>query len=407
MKICIIGAGLVGVTSAYYLAKAGHKVVMVDKEAAPAQITSNANGGQLSYSYSNPLAGPCIISRMPKLLLGLDKSFSIKLNADIGFYKWLLSFINNCRPSKHDANNKAILKLGLYSRQLMHELLKEHTINFDYLQNGKIQIYRKQKDLDTAIKHSHTQNKYGCNQQALTPAQAVKQEPALKPLQNEIIGAIYSPLDESGDAYKFTTQLADICKQSGVEFIYNKNISIKANNSKVVVADIPADNYIICAGSPTRFIAKQVGISVPIYPMKGYSLTAKATTQAPKTSITDNDKKIVYTKMGNNMRVAGIAQLVGYNMDIHTKRCEHVINSAAQDFGHCYNASDIDLWAGLRPQTPSSVPIISATKYSNLYLNCGQGMLGWTLCLGSAKLMADIISGANSQINAKQYDLGR
>jgi D-amino-acid dehydrogenase len=309
MKIIILGAGVIGVTTAYFLSRAGHEVLVIDKAAGAGLSASFANGGQLSYAYSDSLANPTMLPKLPGLLLGFEPAFDIKLSADPALLSWGLRFLRNCTKARAAFNTKNILRLALYSRLKLHQILAHQTIRFNYQQNGKLLMYINKKDFLRAAKQMEIKNQWGSQQQVLTQAECLAKEPALKSIANNIVGGIFSPLDESGDAYLFTTALAKLCTASGkVQFFYNTEIKRlvvdKGRISYIKTADnhYSADAFVMCLGADSPLLSRTIGLKLPIYPLKGYSITVPATPAAPSINITDVHHKIVYSTLGDNLR---------------------------------------------------------------------------------------------------------
>lgn len=403
MKIIVLGAGVIGVTTAYYLKKSGHEVTVLEKGPGASLATSYANGGQLSYSYSEPLANPSLLPKVPGLLLSnllrsKNLPFYIKPTMEPELYYWLFEFMRNCSTARTLANNEAILRLALRSRDEMHKLLSGRNIEFDYRKTGKLHIFDSERDFMHAAEMSEIQNKFGCGQQVLLRDQCIEKEPAIAPMRKHIAGGVFSPLDESGDVHKFTAELAKMLAGEGVEFRYNTevtDINFSGDGIEHVSAagkKFTADAFIVALGPYSAAFCRKAGISIPVYPLKGYSITVKANfPHAPKASVTDNHRKIVYTLLGDRLRIAGIAELAGYDHSINKDRIESMVRAARESMPEAGDYSAVEEWTALRPATPGSVPIIGKTKYRNLYLNTGHGMLGWTLACGSAAQLAEMV----------------
>ncbi len=400
MHIIVLGSGLLGVTSAYQLAKRGFKVSVIDRKAESGAETSYANGGQLSYSHAEPWANPSVIPNLPKYLFDPDSPLVFRPRADLAMCKWIAKFLHNCLPERARAHCVNILRLGLYSRLEMAKLREDSKIDFDFAAKGILHIFSKEKDFAHARQHAEFQARLGCEERILSRDDALNIEPALAYSTRNIIGGLFSPLDESGDAYKFCNALAEhISKSFGVNFIYNLSVEkLIAENSQIKAVktsqgEMPADGFVVALGSYSPLLLAPLGINLPIYPMKGYSITLPANEYSPEVSITDGSCKLVYSRLGNRLRVAGTAEFAGHNDKISERRIKPIIKAATSLFPKANWQADIQRWACLRPSTPDGPPIIGKTPYNNLFLNTGHGTLGWTQAAGSAALLADIMSG--------------
>ena len=397
-SILILGAGVIGVTSAYYLAKKGYNVKVLDAAGGPGLITSFANGSQLSYSKTHPLSDIEILKRLPRLILDKNTPIHIHPNIDLDFIRWGALFLRECLPKRSKANAEAVLDIALRSRIALHALIQEHEINFDYARRGKLYIFTDGKEFHHVAKDIDKHKHLGITQRLLDKNSAVELEPALVDMKQLIEGAVFSDIDESGDAKKFTEELARICAAMGVEFEYNVKISdFRTQDNKVTAVmagerEYTADKIILCLGAESPRLMKKIGIYLPIYPMKGYSITVPATQMSPEINLTDEEKRVVYSKIGDRLRIAGVAEFAGWNYKINRKIIDDMIEVAKTRFPRAGDYSEITEWTGLRPMTPSTVPITSKSdKYENLYFNTGHGMLGWTLACGSAEKLAGII----------------
>lgn len=397
-RIIILGAGIIGVTSAYYLAKKGYNVKVLDAASGPGLMTSFANGSQLSYSKTHPLSDIEILKRLPRLVFDKNTPIHIHPRFDLDFFRWGSLFLRECMPKRSEKNAAAVLDIALRSRTALHALIQEHDINFDYARRGKLYVFTEENEFHHVAKDIDKYREHGITQRILDANSVVELEPALADMKSLIKGAIFSDIDESGDAKKFTEEMARICAAMGVEFEYGTKVSgFRTENRKVttVVAgdkEYTADDIVICLGAETPLLMKQLGIYVPIYPMKGYSITVKATQMAPEINITDEEKRVVYSKIGDRLRIAGVAEFAGWDYKINRGIMDNMIEVAKTRFPRAGDYSEITEWTGLRPMTPSTVPIIGQNnKYSNLYFNTGHGMLGWTLACGSAEKLAETI----------------
>ena len=412
MKITILGAGLTGVTTAYLLAERGHEVTVIERESGSALETSFANGGQLSYSHAEPWATPGVIPKIFKWLGRKDSPLVINPSLSPDMWIWCLKFLLNCTPAKTRYNTENTLRLALYSKKVFQEVRSRENIDFNFLANGILHIFKDNKSLDKAAEQAKFQNKIlNCPFEIYGKQQVIIKEPALVNTSQKIVGAVYFPLDESGDIHLFTRKLAAKSQAigAGVTYYYNHNITeiisegnkitgVRANND-IFKSDI----FIICLGSYTPLLLKKIGIKIPIYPMKGYSISipCEGAKGAPKVSITDQSKKIVYSRLGDLVRVAGTAEFSGYNDIIREDRIEQMKKAAQELLPLAGDYNKISKWACLRPQTPQGTPLLGKAKFDNLYLNTGHGTLGWTLGPGSAKIVADMVDGIKPEIDLK------
>lgn len=393
--IAVVGAGIIGITSAYMLRQAGYKVVLVDAEHGPALKTSFANGCQLSYSYVDAMSSPSLVKKLPKLLLGADPAFRVNLFPDMSLLKWSSRFLWQGQAAREQKNTQDLLRLSHYSRQVLHQLLSQSALEFAHRESGKLVIYTNPQDFDNAKARVAQKRAWGCKQEILTPQECIAIQPSLQRLPKPLAGGIYAATDEVGDPHRFANQLLDqLVKDTGFEARFNcliekivrKGSSVQSLETST--GSLCADAYVWATGAESLPLLTDIGLNVPIYPIKGYSLTVPATESAPDVCITDIDNKVVVARVGDRLRIAGCADIVGYDPRMDQQRIAHLLQvcrSHFPDAGH-YNEV-LNTWAGFRPVTPSSVPIIGQAGADNLFLNMGHGMLGWTLALGSASLL--------------------
>jgi D-amino-acid dehydrogenase len=407
MRIIVLGAGVIGVTTAYFLAKEGHEVVVIERKPKSAMETSFANGGQLSYSHAEPWSHPSVWTKLPFWLIQKDSPFSLSDPFSPSMWCWSLEFMANCFPGKNREHTAHVLRLALYSKQCFREILKETEVSFNYQKKGILHIFRHHEPLRAAIQEAEYKKKLGCDYEVLTTEECVAKEPAFagKSAQG-IKGALFFPGDKTGDIHDFTEQLAGIDSGAGVTFHYNTDIiKFEKKGDKITALHtskgiMTADAYVVALGSYSPLLLTTVGIRVPIYPLKGYSISipTQGYTGAPTIGITDQSKKIVYSRLGDMLRVAGTAELAGYNTDIRHDRIDSMVHATKELFPECGDFSQLTSWACLRSSTPDGMPILGETKIRNLYLNTGQGSLGWTLSCGSSKVVTDIICGRTPDI---------
>lgn len=404
MKILILGCGALGVLSAYFLGRAGHEVTVIDRQPEPARETSFANGGQLSYSHSEPWANPHVFPKLLKWMWMDDAPLVLRFNGDPHMIKWGLRFLWNCRKSAADQHSKTMLRLGMFSKQKMQEVIAETQIEFNRIEKGILHVFSSESDFDHACKQQEFQHQLGCDETIMNWQECLAMEPALAHSTKTIYGGIHSPMDESGDIFVFTQKLATYCKEKfGTKFIFDTEIlSLNDENEEIShistnKGNMRAEAYIMALGSYSSKLLRPIHIDVPIYPMKGYSVTFPANEFTPTTSITDDALKIVYSRLGDKIRVAGTAEFAGYNTDIRKSRIAPIMRGIQTLFPKA-DLTNVAEWACLRPSTPDGPPIIGKTKYKNLFLNTGHGTLGWTQGAASASLLADIFDGKQTEI---------
>jgi len=413
MRVIILGAGISGVLSAYYLGKSGHEVEVIDRQPESARECSFANGGQLSYSHAEPWANPYVFPKLFKWMFQDDAPLVLRFSLDPHMIEWGLRFLLNCRPAAAKRHSLAMLRLGLHSKLKMNALVDETHIEFEHLKSGILHVYSSQEEFDHAQKQAEFQHQHGCPETVMSWDECLKLEPALAHTQQAYYGGIHSPLDESGDICMFTQKLAEYCTQHfGAQFHYNTEIlglhseSGKISHVSTNRGNMRGDAYVMSMGSYSPLLLRPLGIKVPIYPMKGYSVTFPANDFSPNISITDDARKIVYSRLGNRIRVAGTAEFAGYNTDVKLKRIDPIVSGIKSLFPKA-NLQFHDHWACLRPSTPDGPPIIGKTRYDNLFMNTGHGTLGWTQGAASAAILADIMNGKDPEISLEGLTLAR
>lgn len=402
--VIILGAGITGVLSAYYLGKAGYDVEVIDRQPSPAQECSFANGGQLSYSHAEPWANPYVFRKVFQWMWNDDAPLVMRPRADIEMIKWGLRFLWNCRQSAADKNSMTLLRLGLHSKEKMTELVKETGIEFCHLEKGILHIFSQEAEFEHAQKQAEFQAQHGCAETVLDWKQCLELEPSLEHCTKKIYGGIHAPIDESGDINQFTCELAEYCKREfGAVFHFDTEIlEINAENGSITHVstnrgNMRGDMFVMAMGSYSSIHLRAVGIDVPIYPMKGYSVSFPANEFTPSVSVTDDELKIVFSRLGDRIRVAGTAEFAGYNTDIRQRRIEPIMKGIKTVFPKA-KLDYHDEWACLRPSTPDGPPIIGKTKYPNLFLNTGNGTLGWTQGAACASLLAAVMTGKTPEI---------
>ncbi|MGA0013861.1 MAG: D-amino acid dehydrogenase [Burkholderiaceae bacterium] len=411
MRVIVLGAGVTGTAAAYYLHKSGHEVTVLDRQSKAGCETSYANGGQISVSHAEPWANPSAPIKVLKWLAREDAPLLFRLRADMRQWLWGLQFMLECTPARTRHNIIQILNLGHYSRDKLQALRKDIGIQYDHLEKGILHFYTSQEEFDGAIGPTELMRQYGCQREIISAKQAVELEPALKPIESQITGATYTDADESGDARKFTQNLAAWCATQGVSFKTGTTIKgldfqgDRITGVRVVEEgrheSLRADAYVLAMGSFSPIVAKPLGLNLMIYPAKGYSATVpvKNPEAAFSVSLTDDEYKLVFSRLGDRLRIAGTAELNGYSTELNDVRCQAIIRRCRQIFPEAGVWEEAEFWTGLRPATPSNVPYIGGTRYSNLFLNTGHGTLGWTHACGSGAALADIVSGRVPEVD--------
>ena len=415
MRVIVLGSGVVGVTSAYYLAEAGHEVVVVDRQDGPAQETSFANAGQVSPGYASPWAAPGIPLKALKWLFMRHRPLFIWPTPELDKVRFGLMMLRNCTSARYEVNKSRMVPLAGYSRDLLRALRREAGIAYDEGSAGLLQLFRQQKQLDGTGKDVAILDRFGVPYELLDPAGCVRVEPALGLVREKIAGGLRLLGDETGDCFEFTNALAALCRQLGVEFRHRTRIdAVATEGGRVtgVVTDagtLTGDAYVVALGSHAPLLLRRIGIDLPVYPVKGYSITVPVTDPegAPRSTVMDETYKVAITRLGDRVRVGGMAELDGYNMKLRPARratLEHVVTDLFPNGGDVANAS---FWCGLRPMTPDGPPVIGKTRYANLWLNTGHGTLGWTMGCGSGRVLADLLSGRRPEIDTRDLGIER
>lgn len=403
MHVLVLGAGVTGLATAWYLREDGHTVTVVERNEDVALESSFANGGQLSYSYVAPLAGPGILSKLPSWLLRGDSPIRFRPRLDPDQWRWLAQFVGACTQRQSELSTRRLLALSFLSRDLMQQLqTSEPGLHFSHSNAGKLVVHRKRASFDAALRLLDYQRSLGCEQQALDTRECVEKEPALAHLAGQLQGGIFTPGEDSGDCYQFCVGMSRLLQARGVEFRLGTKVTalrrVQSSDRRVeALADnraIDADQIVLAAGAASAALLKPLGLRVPLYPLKGYSLTTQVDPHghAPHISITDFERKIVYARLGDRLRVAGMADVTGRRADVDPSRVATLRAESVAAFPDAGNFDEATVWCGLRPATPHSTPIIDSTCYENLWLNLGQGALGFTLALASGRSIADLIA---------------
>ena len=417
MRVIVLGAGLLGVTSAYYLQQLGHEVTVIDRQATPAAETSFANGGQISVSHAEPWANPSAPLKVLQWLGKEDAPLLFRLRADLRQWLWGLQFLRECTPARTRHNIEQIVRLGTYSRTLLRDLRDTLGLRYDERTQGILHFYTSQKEFDGALAPAEQMRALGCERRVISADEAVRIEPALAHIRPQLAGATYTAEDESGDANRFARELVKRCEAAGVRFLMSHTVTalresggavdhVEATDPEGRFLRLRADGYVLAMGALSPLYAKPLGIALPIYPAKGYSVTipVKDAAKAYQVSLTDDEFKLVFSRYtasdgrGDRMRIAGTAELNGYDRDLNRVRCEAIVRRVEALFPGSGHFEQAQFWSGLRPATPSNVPMIGRTRMRNLFLNTGHGTLGWTHACGSGKSVARIVSGLKPEV---------
>ena len=415
MHVIVLGSGVIGTTTAYYLARQGAKVTVLDRQPAAAQETSYANAGQVSPGYSTPWAAPGIPLKAIKWLFQKHAPLAIRLDGSLYQLKWMAAMLANCSADRYSVNKERMLRLAEYSRDCLRELRTSTGIHYEERTRGTLQLFRTAAQMEAARRDIAVLEDVGVPYELLDRNRLVTAEPALARSIHKLAGGLRLPNDETGDCRLFTTRLAEMAAAMGVEFRYNQTVSGlntaggQITGVRVGNEVLTADRYVAAFGSYTRGFLEPLGLDLPVYPVKGYSLTIplKDESAAPVSTILDETYKIAVTRFDERIRVGGMAELSGFDLrlkDARRKTLELVVNDLFPDSGHVAQA---EFWTGLRPMTPDSTPVVGPTRYGNLYLNTGHGTLGWTMACGSGKLVADQVMGQRPAIRTDGLSLSR
>ena len=415
MKVVVLGSGVVGVTSAWYLAAAGHEVVVVDRQPAPGMETSFANAGQVSFGYSSPWAGPGIPLKAMQWLMMRNRPLVVWPLMDGRLYGWVARMLANCTEAAYARNKARMVRVSEYSRRVLAELRAETGIEYDGRMRGTLQLFRTQKQLDHIGGDVRVLAQFGMPYDVLDPAGCIDQEPALKHVRGSFVGGLRLPQDETGDAHLFTQRLAAMAADRGVVFRQGETIrAIRTSGDRVVGVttsggEVVGDHYVLALGSFSTALAKTIGVRIPVYPVKGYSLTLPVRDEdgAPVSTVMDESFKVAITRLGDRIRVGGTAELAGFSTRLRGPRRATLVRSLTDLFPRGGNPEEAQFWTGLRPMTPDGTPIVGGTRYKNLHLNTGHGTLGWTMACGSGRLLADLVSGRVPEIDSADLSVAR
>lgn len=414
MKVLVLGAGVVGVTSAYYLARQGHEVIVIDREDGTAQEASYGNAGQLSFGYSSPWAAPGIPLKAAKWLFSQHAPLAMRPDGSLFQLLWMYQMWRNCTPASYAINKERMLRLSAYSRQCLHQLQSDTGIQFEGRRQGTIQLFRTRKQVDDAQRDVRALREAGIAHEMLPPERLAEYEPALAHVRHKLAGGLRTPDDETGDCQLFTRGVTRLAEDLGVQFRYGELIRSLQHEGGSITGVLcrsgllQADAYVVSLGSYSPLLLHGL-LRLPIYPLKGYSITVDIADpgHAPVSTLLDESYKIALTRFEHRIRVGGMAEIVGYDTSLNPRRqrtLEMVLNDL---FPGSYKPGEMNFWTGLRPKTPDSTPIVGRTRFNRLFLNTGHGTLGWTMACGSGRLIADIVSGRKTEIPSEDLGVGR
>lgn len=416
MKVIVLGAGIVGTASAWFLNKSGHQVTVIERQPGAAQETSFANGCQISVSHAEPWANPSAPMKVLKWLGKEDAPLLYRFRPEWLQWRWGMQFLRECTPTRTAHNIRQIVAIAEYSRQTLQAVRAETGIDYDCLTRGILHFYTDQKDFDESLPAARLMRELGCPRESIAADEVVRIEPALAGIRDKIVGGDFTATDESGDIFKFTTGLAQKSAEAGVDFQFNTQITrlltegagatAKVTGVEIIDAHgkhrvLRADAFVVALGSFSVPLLKPLGVDLMIYPGKGYSATYAVINRAaaPSVSLTDDGHKLVISRLGDRLRVAGTCELNGYSRELNSTRCEAITRRTRALFPNACDYDNPAYWTGLRPLTPSNIPYIGKTRLSNLFLNTGHGTLGWTMGCGSGRAIADIVSGRLPEVD--------
>lgn len=415
MKVLILGSGVIGVTSAYYLARAGHEVTVVDRQPEPALETSFANAGEVSPGYSSPWAGPGVPVKAIKWLLMKHGPLVIRPKLDPVMWVWLLKMLRNCTSERYAVNKSRMIPIAEYSRDRLRDLRRDIGIQYDERSQGTLQLFRYQAQLDGTAEDIAVLKQYGVPFEVLSREGCIAVEPALSGVKEKFVGGLRLPQDETGDCHMFTQALAKHAQAIGVRFLFNTSIDrivtegARVSGVATSAGMLQADAYVLALGSWSSRLVAPLGISLPVYPVKGYSITVpiRDASGAPQSTVMDESYKVAITRLGDRIRVGGTAEISGFSDKLYDARRATLDHSLTDLFPRGGDLAKATFWSGLRPMTPDGPPVIGPTQYANLHLNTGHGTLGWTMSCGSGRVLADMLSGRKPEIDVSALTVDR
>jgi D-amino-acid dehydrogenase len=415
MRIVVLGAGVIGVTTAWYLARAGHEVIVLERQDGPALETSFANAGEISPGYATPWAAPGIPIKALKWLMMQHTPLLLKPGMDLAAWRWMAHMLTQCTAQAYARNKARMVRVAEYSRDCLLPLRQFTGIQYDQRMQGTLQLFRTQSQLDGVGSDLAVLRDYGVPFEVLDLAGCLRVEPGLASATDSFVGGLRLPMDETGDCFKFTQALASKAEELGVSFRYSTSItglewagdrieSVQTNNGPFV-----ADAFVVAMGSYSPALLRPLGIDLPVYPIKGYSLTIPIIDagRAPESTVMDETYKVAITRLGDRIRVGGMAEISGFNTRLDPRRRKTLAMSVQSLFPGAGAIDEALFWTGMRPMTPDSTPVIGPTRYRNLWLNTGHGTLGWTMACGSGQLLADLVSGREPAIDHADLAIGR
>lgn len=414
MRVIVLGSGVIGVASAYYLAQQGAQVTVLDRQAGPAEETSFGNAGQISPGYSTPWAAPGIPFKAVKWMFQHHAPLAINIDGSMWQLQWMAQMLKNCNPASYTTNKERMMRVAEYSRDCLKALRETTGIEYENRAKGTLQVFRSEAQLEAVQRDIQVLEECGVGYALLDREGLAQVEPALAHAQDKLVGGLHLPNDETGDCYLFTNALANKAKALGVDFRFNQQVEglvVEGDSIKGVRINgqtLTADRYVLAFGSYSRDFLKPLELNLPVYPVKGYSLTIPIVQPefAPQSTVLDETYKIAITRFDQRIRVGGMAELSGFNLGLNQDR-RATLEMVTQDLFPGGNMAEASFWTGLRPMTPDSTPIIGATRFKNLFLNTGHGTLGWTMACGSGKLISDIVLNHQTDISTEGLSLQR
>lgn len=416
MRVIVLGAGIIGTASAWFLQREGYDVTVIDRQPGAAQETSFANGCQISVSHAEPWANPSAPLKILKWLGQEDAPLLYRFRPEWLQWKWAINFLRECTPTRTDANIRQIVALCEYSRQTLQAVRAETNIQYDHLTRGILHFYTEKKEFELSLAAAKLMRDLGCQRDSISADEVIKIEPALMNIRDKIVGGDFTASDESGDVYKLTTGLAQKARNAGVNFQFNTTVTRLLSEGTGAAAKITgvevidgagrhqimrADAFVVAMGCFSEQLLRPLGIKLLLYPGKGYSATYQISqpNAAPTVSLTDDGYKLVFSRLGDHLRVAGTCELNGYTRELNSTRCAALTRRTRELFPDACDYDNPVYWSGLRPLTPSNIPYIGKTKFNNLFLNTGHGTLGWTMGCGSGRAIAEIMAGRQPEID--------
>ncbi|MEN8391088.1 D-amino acid dehydrogenase [Acinetobacter indicus] len=414
MRVIVLGSGVIGVTSAYYLAQQGASVTVLDRQTGPAEETSFGNAGQVSPGYSTPWAAPGIPFKAVKWMFQHHAPLAVNLDGSMWQLQWMAQMLKNCNAQHYAINKERMVRVAEYSRDCLRQLRQDTGISYENRSKGTLQLFRKDAQLDAVQRDIEVLKESGVEYELLDRDGLARVEPALAAAKDKLVGGLHLPNDETGDCYLFTNALAKLAQEMGVDFQFNQNVEkllVEGDEIKGVLVNgkvLTADRYVLAFGSYSREFLKPLHLELPVYPVKGYSLTVPIVdaAMAPQSTVLDETYKIAITRFDQRIRVGGMAELSGFNLGLNQDR-RATLEMVTKDLFPGGDLPQASFWTGLRPMTPDSTPIIGGTRYKNLFLNTGHGTLGWTMACGSGKLISDLVMQQQPEISTEGLSLQR